>query len=123
MSARFIIPTAFYGLTTDRLAAVCGVSKRTAARYLSGQLKPSLQVLRLATLYGEERVLEGPWARFRVRGRLLIDPEGRVYSDSVLRGYEMLLQWAHGLAGELGRTDEYYDRYLKVIEHALREVS
>lgn len=115
--------TAFYGLSADRIAAVCGVSKRTAVRYLSGRLKPSLQVLRLVTLYREERVLEGPWARFRVRGRLLIDPEGRVYSDSVLRGYEMLLQWAHGLAAQLGRTDEYYDYYLKVLEDALREVS
>jgi transcriptional regulator with XRE-family HTH domain len=123
MPARFVIPTAFYGLTTDRLAAVCGVSKRTAARYLSGRLKPSLQVLRLATLYGEERVLEGPWVRFRVRGKVLIDPEGRRYSESVLRGYEMLLQWAHGLAAELGRTDEYYDHYLKILEDALREVS
>lgn len=118
-----VIPTAFYGLSPDRIAEVCGVSKRTAVRYLSGRLKPSLQVLRLATLYAEGRVLDGPWARFRVRGRVLVDPEGRMYSDSVLRGYEMLLQWAHGLAAQLGRTDEYYDYYLKVLEDALWEAS
>jgi hypothetical protein len=118
-----VIPTAFYGLSADRIAAVCGVSKRTAVRYLSGRLKLSLQVLRLVTLYREERVLEGPWARFRVRGKVLIDPEGHEFSESVLRGYHMLLQWAHGMAGELGRTDEYYGRYLKVLEDAFREVS
>jgi hypothetical protein len=54
---------------------------------------------------------------------VLIDPEGHEFSESVLRGYHMLLQWAHGMAGELGRTDEYYGRYLKVLEDAFREVS
>ena len=123
MPAFTLIPTAFYGLSADRIAEVCGVSKRTAVRYLSGRLKPSLQVLRLATLYAEGRVLDGPWARFRVRGKVLIDPEGYEFSESVLRGYMMLLQWAHGMAGELGRTDEYYDRYLKLLEDARRGVS
>lgn len=113
---------AFYGLSAQRIAEVCGVSQRTARRYIAGTLKPSLQVLRLVTLYREGRVLEGAaWKRFLVRADKLIDPAGYVFTPAVLEGYSMLLQWAHGMAAELGRTDEYYNRYLKVIEDAIRQ--
>ncbi len=107
------ITAAFYGLSDRRIAEVCGVTLRTARRYMAGTLKPSLQVLRLVT------VLEGPWKRFQVRGDKLIDPQGYEFTPAVLEGHMMLLQWAHGMSVELGRRKEY-DDYLAVRGRELR---
>jgi Phage protein/Helix-turn-helix len=114
-------PAVFYGLTAQRIAAVCGVSVATVRAYLRGSRKPSRQVLRLVTLYREELVLEGrAWAGWRVRGNKLVDPAGYVFTASVLEGYQSLLQWAHGMAYELGRREEYW-AHLDVLGKALRE--
>jgi hypothetical protein len=112
------LPTvaAFYGLSEQQIAQWAGVTLRTAHLYRTGRRKPSLQALRLVTLYREERVLQGPWKRWVVRGNKLVTPEGLELPEAVLRGYREMLSWARSVAGSHGLSSEYWARLERIAE-------
>jgi len=103
-------PIAFYGIP-ERLIAEWGCVSRKHARLIkSGRRAPSPQLVRLVCLYRDGRVLAGPFVRFVVRGKKLVTPEGLEFSESELRGYRSMLEWAHSVAVRSGCGDEYYER-------------
>ena len=105
-----VIPAFFVGVPIERIAEWGCVSLKHAALLKSGARMPSPQLVRLVCLYRDERVLAGPFSRFIVRGNRLVTPEGLEFTESELRGYQLMLQWARSLAQQAGRVDEYYNR-------------
>ena len=101
---------AFYGVPVRQLAEWGCVSLKHAALIKSGRRAPSPQLVRLVCLYRDERVLVGPFRDFIVRGDKLVTPDGLEFKESELRGYQLMLQWAHSLAQQVGRVGEYYQR-------------
>ncbi|MGH7121042.1 MAG: DUF3653 domain-containing protein [Acetobacteraceae bacterium] len=88
--------------TAADLARWCGVSRKTAQLWRSGRRKPSRQALRLITLYRQERVLEGVWDGFTVRGPDLVDPHGNTVSARHILAYVAIIQLAAEFARQAG---------------------
>lgn len=103
-------PLSFYGVPARLIADFGRVSLKHAELIKAGKRAPSPQLVALVCLYRDERVLVGPFARFRVRGRRLITPEGLEFTESELRGIQLLLGWARSVAAECGRSEEFERR-------------
>lgn len=117
-----LLPLLFYGWSAETIADWCHVSVDTARRYKRGDAQPSHQARALFMLYRDRRVLDGAFSRFLVRDGKLIDPAGYEFTPAVLEGYQSLLQWAHGMSCELGRSREYY-QHLDTLARAFRAAS
>lgn len=88
----------FYSYPAQVIAAWCGVTVAAARLYKSGRRKPSRAVLRLFTLYREERVLGPLWRGWIIREGTLVDPDGNATTQAQLRAYWLVMQYAAELA-------------------------
>lgn len=103
-------PALFYGYPPELIARWCSVSRGTAYLWKIGQRNPSDQAVRLFVLHRDRRVLTDEWKGWLVKPDGLVDPEGNETSRNLLRGYFLMMQWAHSIAAELGRSTEYWRR-------------
>jgi hypothetical protein len=100
-------------VTAEQIARWCGVSVRTARLWKTGARRPSRQSLRLISLYRDERVLDGVWAGFTVRGEHLVDPHGNTVSRGNLLAYVLIIQYAADMARRAG--PEAQDRFYQLL--------
>lgn len=79
----------------------------------TGYRKPSRVALRLIALHRGERVLDGVWEGFTVRGKDLVDPHGNTVGLGNLLAYRLILQLAADLARQAG--PEAQDRFYRTL--------
>lgn len=102
----------FYGYPAELIAQWCGVSVATARRWKNGASVPR-PALRLFTLYRDMRVLDGPWAGWKVHKGAIIDPDGNTTTEAQLRAYGLVMQLAADLARRDPATAEEFRRLLR----------
>jgi hypothetical protein len=104
-------PALFYGYNAVDIALWCGVSRRVALAYKRGERRPSRAAVRLFVLHRDRRVLTPEWERgWVVTPTAIVDPEGNTVPRTWIRGYFLLLQWAHSIAVDRGLVREYRRR-------------
>lgn len=98
-----VVNSVFYGYSAERLAEWCCVEVETARRWKRAEASPSPQAQRLFELHRDWHVMSSPaWAGWRVKGDVLVDPEGNETTQGQLRAYSLVYQ----LARELMRDNE-----------------
>lgn len=108
-SNRFSI---FYGYPPELVAQWCGVTLATARRWKKGAPVPR-PALRLFTLYRDMRVLDAAWAGWKVHKGKIIDPDGNATTETQLRAYSLVMQFAADLARRDPATAKEFHRLLK----------
>jgi len=105
----------FYAFPANLIARWCGVSPATAMLWKQNKRKPSLQALRLFTLHRDELLLGEPWRGWKVRGATIVDPDGNATSQTQLRAYWLIVQYA----SELSKRDPIeYERFQSLLAQA-----
>jgi hypothetical protein len=107
--------TAFYGYPAELVARWCAVSVDTAKLYKAGKRKPSRQSLKLFALHRDGHILGEEWRGWCAREGKLTDPEGNSTSQTQLRAYWIIIQYA----AELARRDpEEQERFYTLLRRA-----
>jgi len=104
---------------------VCLVSKATAQHYKRGTRLPSPQAHRLWWLHVQGRILGEEWHSFRVRGTVLINPDGHEFTEEEIRKVPFLYTKIAELERALDRirfVGEVCELDFWDIERALRDV-
>lgn len=111
--------TVFYGYPVEVIAAWCCVALSTAHAWKSGRLKPSKAAAELFRLHKERLVLTPEWQRegWIIKPDAIVDPEGVETSRGLLRGYALILAWAHDLAQRSG-DERDIERYWELLKAA-----
>lgn len=104
----------FYGYPAELVARWCGVSVATARRWKNGGAVPR-PALRLFTLYRDGQVLDEHWVGWRTHKGVLADPEGNTTTQSQLRAYALIMQFAADLAR---RDPEAQREFLELLKRA-----
>jgi hypothetical protein len=107
--------TAFYGYPADIVARWCAVSLDTAKLYKAGKRKPSRQSLKLFALHRDGYVLDEAWKGWCARGGKLTDPEGNSTTQTQLRAYWIVMQYAAELAA---RDPDERERFYTLLRRA-----
>lgn len=106
-------PALFFGLPERLIAEWAGVSPGHARLLKTGIRKPSRQVQKLILLYRQERVLQGPWARWICRDGKLVSPEGVQFDAAALDHHRQVVQFARDLAVRCGEGE--YERFWELL--------
>lgn len=104
----------FYGYPPELIAQWCGVSVATARRWKNGGAVPR-PALRLFALHRDGKVLDEHWVGWRAHGDTLTDPEGNTTTQSQLRAYALIMQYAADLAR---RDPEAQREFLELLKRA-----
>lgn len=78
----------------------CGVTLHHAYRLKNGTSASSKSVLKLFELHARNRLLGPEWRGWRIVGDRLMDPDGGELTAARLHGYQLIIQYAAGLARE-----------------------
>jgi hypothetical protein len=104
----------FYSYPVELIAEWCSVSRRTAASWKCGVVKPSKQAVRLFELHRDGHVLAGvTWQEWRVNGGRLVDPEGNSTTQGQLRAYALALRYIL----ERSRVDAQFAKIWPELQH------
>jgi hypothetical protein len=107
----------FYSYPVELVADWCAVSLATAASWKCGVAKPSRQALRLFELHRDERVLSArEWQEWRVRGALLVDPDGNATTQGQLRAYAIAIRLFLDMARSGSKWSEVTPELVQVRE-------
>jgi hypothetical protein len=110
-------PAILYGYPASVIAQACAVKLSTAYAYKAGRRKPGASVVKLWLLYRDRQVLTPKWRGWLVKSECIVDPEGNETSRSLLRMYQMMLQYAHDLARRTGDEREI-ERFYELLKAA-----
>jgi hypothetical protein len=78
----------FYGTPDWLIAHWCCISVPQSALLKRGKRQPGPQSQKLFLLHRQGRVLGQEWRDWKVRGDLLIDPEGNALTQGQIRAYQ-----------------------------------
>jgi hypothetical protein len=113
LQPRNTVSSLFYSYPAALISEWCCVGLQHAYTLKQGRSRPSAGVVKLFTLHARGQLLGPEWKGWTIRGDRLIDPDGGDLTVGRLRAYQLMIQYAAGLAGELGREEQ--DRFYELL--------